>query len=120
MSRKVVKPRERIKRRISKKVRGTARHPRLSVFRGLRNIYLQLIDDDRGVTLAAASSLEKEIRNQLKTGGNMEAARLIAELMAERIKSQGINTLVFDRSGYKYHGLVKKVAETLREKGLNF
>lgn len=70
--------------------------------------------------MAAASSLEKEIRNQLKTGGNMEAARLVAELMAERIKSKGINTLVFDRSGYKYHGLVKKVAETLREKGLNF
>ena len=120
MSRMMVKPRERVKTRIRKKIRGTAKRPRLSVFRSLRNIYLQLIDDDKGVTLAAASSLEKELRQQLKTGGNMEAARLVAELMAERIKSKGINTLVFDRSGYKYHGLVKKVAETLREQGLTF
>ena len=120
MSQKMVKPQERIKRRIRKKIWGTAKRPRLSVFRSLRNIYLQLIDDDRGVTLAAASSLEKELRQQLKTGGNMEAARLVAELMAKRIKSKKINTLVFDRSGYKYHGLVKKVAETLREQGLAF
>ncbi|MFB0518312.1 MAG: 50S ribosomal protein L18 [Acidobacteriota bacterium] len=120
MSQKLVKPRERIKRRIRKKIRGTAKRPRLSVFRSLRNIYIQLIDDDRGVTLAAASSLEKELRSQLKTGGNMEAARRVAELMAERIKSKKVKTLIFDRSGYKYHGLVKKVAETLREKGLIF
>lgn len=116
----MVKPRERIRKRIRKQIRGTAKRPRLSVFRSLRNIYLQLIDDDTGITLAAASSLEKEFRDQLKSGSNMEAARLVAELMAERVKSKGINTLVFDRSGYKYHGLVKKVAETLREKGVIF
>ena len=120
MNPKMVNPRQRIKKRIRKKIQGTAKRPRLSVFRSLRNIYLQLIDDDKGVTLAAASSLEKEFRQQLKIGGNMEAARLVAELMAERVKSKGINILVFDRSGYQYHGLVKKVAETLREKGMIF
>jgi len=90
------------------------------VFRSLKNTHLQLIDDDKGVTLCTVSTLEKEFKRKMKYGGNIEAARLIGEIMTKRILEKKINTIVFDRGGYKYHGRVKKIAEILREAGIKF
>ena len=94
--------------------------PRLSVFRSSKQIYAQIIDDAKGVTLAAASSLEKGVRESLKTGANIEAARTIGKLVAERAKAAGVTKVIFDRSGYLYHGRVKALAEGAREGGLEF
>lgn len=104
--------------RIRKKVSGTAERPRLAVFRSLNHIYAQLIDDTRGETLCSASSAEKSVG--LKTGGNIEAAKAIGRLIAERALGKGITTAVFDRGGYLYHGRVKSLAESAREVGLKF
>ena len=93
---------------------------RLSVHRSAQNIYAQIIDDNRGVTLAAASTLDKTIRGKIKTGGNIEAASMIGALIAERAKSAGISKVVFDRGGYLYHGRVRALAEAAREAGLDF
>ena len=94
--------------------------PRLSVFRSSKQIYAQVIDDSKGVTLAAASSLEKAMREELKTGANVEAAKKIGLAIAERAKAAGVTEVVFDRGGYLYHGRVKALAEGAREGGLDF
>ena len=109
---------QRLKRhkRVRAKVSGTPERPRLNVFRSERNIYAQIIDDVAGNTLAAASSLDKEIEG----GGNKAAARAVGRLIAERAKAKGIGTVVFDRGGYLYHGRVAELAEGAREGGLEF
>ncbi|HOJ12928.1 MAG TPA: 50S ribosomal protein L18 [Deltaproteobacteria bacterium] len=107
------------KERIRKRITGTADRPRLSVYRGLRHIYTQIIDDENGVTLAAASTLSPEIKGKVK-GANIAAARLVGELLAAKARDKGIDKVVFDRSGYRYHGRVKAVAEAAREGGLKF
>ena len=113
--------RERAHLRIRSRVSGTAARPRLAVFKSLRYVYAQLIDDLQGVTLAAASSLEPALKSQLSAGtGNGEAAKLVGATLAERAKAQGIEKVVFDRGGYVYHGKVKQLAEAAREKGLQF
>ncbi|MBQ3842498.1 MAG: 50S ribosomal protein L18 [Ruminiclostridium sp.] len=109
----------RIKRhqRIRNKISGTASCPRLNVFRSSKNIYAQLIDDEAGVTLCAASSNEKSFTEY---GGNCEAAKKVGLALAERAKDKGITDVVFDRSGYIYHGRVAALADGAREGGLNF
>jgi len=94
--------------------------PRLSVFRSSKHIYAQVIDDDEGVTLASASSIEKTAREGLKTGASVDAAKSVGKLIAERAKEKGVKDVVFDRGGYLYHGRVKALAEAAREGGLNF
>ncbi len=93
---------------------------RLSVFRSSKHIYAQVIDDDAGKTLAAASSAEKTTRQGLKTGANIEAAKTVGKLIAQRAQEKGVKNVVFDRGGYLYHGRVKALAEAAREGGLNF
>ena len=103
-------------KRVRSKISGTAECPRLNVFRSANNIYAQLIDDVKGVTLAAASSLEmKDVY-----GGNNDAARKVGKLIAEKAAEKGIKEVVFDRGGYIFHGRVKELAEGAREGGLNF
>ena len=104
--------------RIRKKLRGTTERPRLAIFRSVAHIYAQVIDDSKGVTLAAASSTEKSIGTA--TGGNVAAATEIGRKVAERAKELGIAKVVFDRGGYLYHGRVKALAEAAREAGLEF
>ncbi len=108
----------RIKRRIRKKVRGTAERPRLSVFRSNRYIYAQLIDDERGVTLVSASSREAEV--QQGAARPIERSALVGKLLAARARAKGIEKVVFDRNGYRYHGNVRALAEGAREGGLIF
>ena len=93
---------------------------RLSVFRSSKHIYAQLIDDDRGITVAAASSMEKTARDGLKTGAGVDAAKAVGKLIAERAQEMGVKDVVFDRGGYLYHGRVRALAEAAREGGLNF
>jgi large subunit ribosomal protein L18 len=107
----------RIHTRIRRKVRGAEARPRLAVFRSLKHIYAQVIDDDKGVTVASASSAEK---NSSITGGNVGGAKAIGKLVAERAKEKGVNKVVFDRGGYIYHGRVKALADAAREAGLEF
>jgi len=94
--------------------------PRLSVFRSSKQIYAQIIDDEKGHTVAAASTIEKAMRDQLKTGATVEAARLIGKELAERAKKAGVAKVVFDRGAYMYHGRVKALADGAREGGLDF
>ena len=94
--------------------------PRLSVFRSSKQIYAQVIDDANGRTLAAASSLEKDLRGKLKTGSNTAAAVEVGKLVAERAKAAGVDKVIFDRGGYIYHGRVKALADAVRETGLEF
>ena len=110
---------QRLKRhkRVRAKISGTPEMPRLNVFRSETNIYAQVIDDVNGVTLASASSLDKAIEGY---GGNIAAATAVGKLVAERAKAKGIETVVFDRGGYLYHGRVKALAEGAREGGLKF
>jgi len=112
--------RQRIHMRIRSRVRGRAQVPRLSVFRSLKHIYAQVVDDSRDHTLVAASSRDKEVQKTLKTGGNVSAARVVGQVLAERAKAAGITRVVFDRGGYAYHGRVKGLAEAAREGGLQF
>jgi large subunit ribosomal protein L18 len=93
---------------------------RLSVFRSSQHIYAQVIDDAKGKTLVSASSLEKPMRESLKSGGNVDAAKAVGKLIAERALAQGLKDVVFDRGGYLYHGRVKALADAAREGGLNF
>ncbi len=93
---------------------------RLSVFRSSKHIYAQVIDDDAGKTLASASSIEQPTREGLKTGANIEAAKEVGKLIAQRAREKGVKDVVFDRGGYLYHGRVKALAEAAREGGLNF
>ncbi|MDE0942050.1 MAG: 50S ribosomal protein L18 [Alphaproteobacteria bacterium] len=94
--------------------------PRLSVFRSSKHIYAQIIDDVAGRTLAAASSLDVDLRSSLKTGADKEAATKVGALVAERAKTAGVDAVVFDRGGYQFHGRVKALADAAREAGLNF
>ena len=115
----------RIKRhiRIRKKVVGTKIKPRLSIFRTLNHIYAQIIDDETpnsGKTLLSVSSRSSEIKNKIKNGGNINAATTVGLLLAKKCSEKGFKELVFDRGGYKYHGRVKALAESLREGGLKF
>jgi large subunit ribosomal protein L18 len=112
---------ERRKARVRRSIRARAYgKPRLSVFRSSKQIYAQIIDDENGATLVAASSLEKGQRAALKTGATVEAATLIGKLIAQRAAEKGIKDVVFDRGSYIYHGRVKALADGAREGGLNF
>ncbi|PYV60506.1 MAG: 50S ribosomal protein L18 [Acidobacteria bacterium] len=111
--------RRRVHERIRKKVMGTSERPRLNVYRSLNHIYVQVIDDLKGVTLVSANSAEgnKETR---RVGGNLAAAKNVGKVIAERAKAKGIEKVVFDRGGYIYHGRVKALADSAREAGLKF
>ena len=106
--------------RVRRKVRGSAARPRLAVFRSNRYIYAQVIDDDAGRTLCAASSLDKDVRGASKKGGNVAAAKNVGSLIAARAKDKGIAAVVFDRGGFQYHGRIKALADAARESGLKF
>jgi len=108
------------KKRVHKKVQGTPERPRLSVSRSLNSIQVQLVDDVAHRTILGVSSLHPEIRGKLKAGGNINAAKAVGELLAKKAKEAGIEKVVFDRGGYKYHGRVKALAEKAREGGLKF
>ena len=142
ITKQMKKKRERRKRahlRVRNRVRGTEERPRLSIYKSLKYIYAQVIDDSRGVTLAQASSADLDVRGGLVGGGesgaegekkgenkkapgtaSQVAAKLVGEKVAERAKAKGVSKVVFDRGGYIYHGKVKAVAEAAREKGLQF
>ncbi|RGR85106.1 50S ribosomal protein L18 [Heyndrickxia coagulans] len=104
--------------RVRAKLSGTAERPRLNIYRSNKNIYAQLIDDVKGVTLASASTLDKEL--SLESTGNVEAAQKVGELIAKRAVEKGIKEVVFDRGGYLYHGRIKALADAARENGLQF
>ncbi|MGH9790177.1 MAG: 50S ribosomal protein L18 [Candidatus Acidiferrales bacterium] len=112
--------RRRIHRRVRQRVQGTTQRPRLSVFRSIGHIYAQVIDDATSRTLVAASSLDKDTRQQAKRGANVAAAKVVGKAIAERAQNAGIHQVVFDRGGYKYHGRVKALADAAREAGLKF
>lgn len=106
--------------RIRSRISGTAERPRLSVFRSLDNIFVQLIDDVNGVTLASASTIDKEVKATVKNGGNKEAAVTVGKKIAERALAKNIKAIVFDRSGYIYNGRIQSLADAAREAGLEF
>ena len=107
-------------RRIRRVVRGSGGRPRLVVFRSVKHIYAQVVDDERGVTVVAAGSLSPELKDSLRKGGNVAAAKAVGELIAKKAQAGGIGTVVFDRGGYKYHGRVKARADAARAAGLVF
>jgi large subunit ribosomal protein L18 len=109
--------REAIHRRIRRKVRGSGERPRLAVYRSLNHIYAQVVDDELGKTIVSASTTEKDLRGS--TGGNLDAARRIGKAIAERALEKGIESVVFDRGGYLYHGRIKALTDAAREAGLN-
>jgi len=108
---------QRVRYQLSKRAGG---RPRLSVFRSSKNIYAQIIDDSKGVTVVAASSIEKDLKGNLKTGADKDAAAKVGALVAERAVAAGIKDVVFDRGGYRFHGRVKALADAAREAGLSF
>lgn len=99
---------------------GTNERPRLNVFRSGKHIYAQLIDDLTGKTIVSASTVDKELKGKVENGANIEAAKLVGELIAKRAMEKGYDSVIFDRGGYIYHGKVKALAESARETGLNF
>ena len=107
-------------KRVRKHVIGTSERPRLNVFRSLRHIYAQVIDDSLEQTLISASTVDREVETQIEGLSKIEQARVVGKVLAERALSQGINKVVFDRGGYKYHGRVKALADAAREGGLEF
>lgn len=122
MLNKVNRNEKRVKRhgRIRNKLHGTPEIPRLNVYRSLSHIYAQIIDDVNGVTLAQASTLDKDLKEKLESTSNKEAAREVGKLVAKKAKDKNIESVVFDRGGYIYHGKVKELAEGAREFGLKF
>ena len=112
--------RARRRRGIRKRIVGTSDRPRLTVFRSLRHIYAQIIDDERGVTICAASTRHKELRDRISDGGNIEAAKKVGAALAERAKAKDVEQVCFDRGGYRFHGRVKGLADAAREAGLKF
>lgn len=104
--------------RIRKKIAGTPERPRLNIFKSNTNVYAQIIDDTTGTTLASASTLDKELKEQYKGVSNIEAAKAVGELVAKRAMEKGVKSVVFDRSGYIYHGKVQALADAAREAGL--
>lgn len=116
------KNKARLKRhlRVRKKIEGTTERPRLNIFRSSKHMYAQIIDDAQGITIAAASTQDKELNGDVSNGGNVEAARKVGALIAKRAKDKGINVVVFDRGGYLYHGRIQALADAAREAGLEF
>lgn len=112
--------RQRRKFRVRKNLKGNAERPRLSVFRSNKHIYCQMIDDDTGKTLCSASTRDKSLVDQVKFGGNKDAAKVIGKAIAERAAQAGISQVTFDRGNYKYHGRVAELADAAREAGLKF
>ena len=112
--------RQRVHQRVRMKVVGTPERPRLCVYRSIGHIYAQVIDDRGGKTLVSASSADKETKKGLKGGGNIAAAKVVGKTIAQRAKAAGLEKVVFDRGGYKYHGRVKALADAAREAGLQF
>ena len=112
--------RRRRKIRVRKKLMGDAERPRLTVSRSLQHIDAQIIDDDRGVTLCQAGTLNKDLRGDLQYGGNIAAAKIVGTALAERAQAEGIEAVRFDRNGYRFHGRVKALADAAREGGLKF
>ena len=115
--------RDRIKHRIRKRVTGTEQRPRLTVFRSVAHMYVQVVDDMSGRTIASASTVEPTVKGALaknSTGGNIEGAKAIGRTIAQRLIEKGVKRVVFDRNGFLYHGRVKAVAEAAREAGLEF
>jgi large subunit ribosomal protein L18 len=106
-----------VRRLVKARAAGRAR---LSVFRSSKHIYAQVIDDEKGVTVASASSIEKDVRGSLKTGANIDAAKTVGKLLAQRAIEKGVKSVVFDRGGYLFHGRVKALADAAREGGLSF
>ena len=107
-------------KRVRRKISGTSQRPRLCVFRSANNIYAQIIDDTKRVTLVAASSLDAEVKSAVNHTGNKEAAKKVGELVAKKAVEKGITEVVFDRGGYLYHGRIQELAEGAREAGLKF
>jgi large subunit ribosomal protein L18 len=107
-------------RRVRARVQGTAERPRLNVFRSNENIFAQLIDDDKGHTLASASTIDTDVRDEAADKSKVDAAHLVGKVLGERAKDAGIDTVVFDRGGYQYHGRVAALADGAREAGLKF
>jgi large subunit ribosomal protein L18 len=120
MSLTKIERRSRIKMRVRKKVNGTADRPRMTVFRSNKQIYVQFVDDLSGKTLATASSLDKDVVEQMKGINKIEEAKIVGKLAAERAIAKGISSVAFDRNGYLYHGRVKMLADAAREGGLKF
>jgi len=112
--------RKRIQMRSHDRLRGTGGAPRVNVFRSSLHTYAQIIDDTQGRTLVAASTRDPEVRQTIKTGGNIAAAKTVGKVLATRAKAAGISRVVFDRGGYAYHGRVKALADAAREGGLKF
>ena len=108
------------KKRYRAAVRGTSERPRLSVYRSLRYVYAQLIDDEKGATLASASTQEKDAAGGLKSAKGRDAGVVLGKLIAERAKEKGVESVVFDRGGFRYHGVIRAIAEAAREAGLRF
>ena len=120
MSRLSIKT-ERRKKRIRRAIKAAAGdRPRLSVFRSSKHIYAQVIDETGGKVLASASTLEAEVKSQVKRGSNVDAAKIVGQRIAERAKAKGVTQVAFDRSGFRYHGRVKALADAARESGLQF
>jgi len=112
--------RSRRRNRIRKKLMGTSERPRLCVYRSNMNIYAQVIDDTEGRTLASASTMDKDLKGALKSRGNIDAAKKVGEAVAKKAMEKGIESVVFDRGGYIYHGRIKALADSAREAGLKF
>ncbi|MCK5757500.1 MAG: 50S ribosomal protein L18 [Clostridiales bacterium] len=106
--------------RIRNKITGTPERPRLNVYKSSKNIYAQIIDDSKGVTLVSASTVDPAIKGSVKSGGNIEAAKEVGKLIAQRAVEKGLKLIVFDRGGYVYHGRVKELADAARAEGLEF
>jgi large subunit ribosomal protein L18 len=112
--------RERLHQRIRRKINGSVERPRLAVYRSIKHIRAQVIDDLNHRTMASASSLDPEVRGEIKGGGNIAAAKVVGRVLAQRALKAGIELVVFDRGGYKYHGRIRSLAEAAREAGLKF
>jgi large subunit ribosomal protein L18 len=112
--------RDRRHTRIRTRVQGTEARPRLSVFRSLTNVYAQIIDDTKGITLVSASSLDEEIKSAADGKKKVDVSKMVGTLIAKRAKEKGVTMVAFDRGGFKYHGRVKALAEAVREQGLKF
>ncbi len=111
---------ERRRNRVRRAVRGTADRPRLTVFRSSKHIYVQLVDDDQGKTLVAASTVSPELKGKVNYGGNIKAAEAVGSLVAQKAKSAGLSKICFDRGHYRYHGRIKALADAARKGGLDF
>jgi len=122
MGKKITRSKARQRRhlRVRKRIYGTADRPRLNVFRSITEIYAQVINDDEGITIVSASTIDQDLRSEVSGNAKTEQAKKVGELLAERAKSAGIEQVVFDRSGYRYIGRVKALADGAREGGLQF